>query len=420
MGYEAVRRKHTPINTVNELKANPDSEHFEYDGGGFVIENLNAPLFGNVSGALIKNVNIRNSRIESEEYCDYGFIVCNAYNYHYKIENSETVYVTGETKIQHCTVSHSAINVQYPKREEEQTTTATVVTAPPVTPPDVVEFDENNNPIVTTAPLVIKPTKLAEHCIGAISGNGGEITDCYVTDFGIYCNIDSYFLYCGGISGKPANVTNCGVYFMSAQGNIFHAGGIVGSAMGTRAYDAKNREIPDCYGGNILGCTARNILLQAEYASDGIAGEAATDGTSPMIANCYANELSLSSGTNDSKEQQKPTKEGVVGGIIALDGSGKNGHYIIDCVSLADYSVIGKGNKSTVDESVRQAPAYAFYQQNILTVINRNTVNPANPNEIFTGNFMFGENGEFGDQTGSLPYPSPIKDLFEKTIVSGG
>ena len=411
--------KHTPINTVNSLKADPDSEYFEYDGGGYLIEHLNAPLFGSVSGAVIRNVHIRNSRIESEEYRDYGFIVCNAYNYHYQAEN-KAVYVTGETKIQHCTVSHSSINVQYPQTEDKQETTAAVVTAPPITPPDVVGYDDEGNPIVITAPPVAKPTKTAEHCIGAISGNGGEITDCYVTDFGIFCNTERYFLYCGGISGKPANVTNSCVYYYSAQGNIFNAGGIAGSAMGSRAYDAKNKELPDCYGGNILGCTARKIILSTENAAGGIVGEAATDGASPMIANCYANELSLSSGTYDSKDQPQPTKEGVTGGIAAVDGSGKNGHFITNCVSLADYPVIGKGEKTSFDESVRQAPAYAFYHQNILTVINRNTVNPANPAEIFTGKFMFGEQEEFCDESGNLPYPEVIKDLFDKTIVSQG
>ena len=60
-----VWASHTPICTVNELKSDPDSEHFEYDGGGFLIENLDAPLFETVSGAVIKNVNIRNSAIVS-------------------------------------------------------------------------------------------------------------------------------------------------------------------------------------------------------------------------------------------------------------------------------------------------------------------------------------------------------------------
>ena len=222
---------HTPIRTVNELKADPEAEYFEYDGGGYMIKNLNAPLFDKVSGALIQNVNIISSAINSPEYRDYGFIVCNAYNYHYTAADG-TTYETGETIIRHCTVSHSSITAEIPKAADAaETTTAEVVTAPTVVPPDVIEYDENGNPIDTTTTAVIEPTKPAEHAIGAISGNGGRIENCYVTDFGIYAYLDKYFLYAGGISGKPASITNSAVYYYSASGNIFNAGGIVGSAV---------------------------------------------------------------------------------------------------------------------------------------------------------------------------------------------
>ena len=416
---------HSPINTVNELKADPKSEYFEYDGGGYLIENLDAPLFGSVSGAVIRNVNIKNSRIETQEYQDYGFIVCNAYNYHYRTEGTDdkesTVYVTGETLIQHCTVSHSSINVQYPPTEEDNSVqTAAVVTAPPVTPPDLIEYDEEGNPITTTEPVITEPTKHAEHCIGAISGNGGEISGCYVTDFGIYAYLDEYYLYAGGISGKPASVTDSCVNYFSAQGNIFDAGGIVGTAAGTRAYDAKGREMPDCYGGSIQGCNARNIILSTEMTAGGIAGEGSTDAEGAVISNCYANELTFSCGTFEDTERQIPIKAGTLGGIIAADGTGKKGHLITNSVSHADFPVIGKAAKSRFDDTVRQAPSYAFYQENILTVINRNTVDPVNPKEIYTGSFMFGEQGEFGDETGNLAYPEAICDLFEKTIVTQG
>ena len=412
---------HTPINTVNELKADPKAEYFEYDGGGYLIENLDAPLFDAVSGAVIRNVNIRNSRIESEEYKDYGFIACKVYNYHYRAED-EAVYATGETLIQHCTVSHSSINVQHPKTEEETPMQTTmIVTAPPVTPPDIIEYDENGEPITTTTePAVVEPTKHAEHSIGAITGSGGEIRDCYVTDFGIYSYLEDYFLYAGGISGKPASVTDSCVFYYSAQGTLFNAGGIAGSAAGTRAYDAKGRELPDCYGGSIQGCTARNIILSSEKAAGGITGEGASDAEGVVISNCYANELNFSCGTFEDAERQTVTKAGTVGGIIGTDGTGKNGHLITNSVAHADLSVIGKGTRSHFDETVRQAPSYAFYQENILTVLNRNTVDPVNPKEIFTGSFMFGEQGEFADETGNLPYPEAIHDLFAKTIVSQG
>ena len=50
-------------------------------------------------------------------------------------------------------------------------------------------------------------------------------------------------------------------------------------------------------------------------------------------------------------------------------------------------------------------------------MLNKNTVNPVNPKEIYTGSFMFGESGVFGDDQGSLAYPEKISDLLTKTIV---
>lgn len=412
--------EHTPINTVNELKADPKSEYFEYDGGGYVIENLTAPLFDTVSGAVIKNVNIRSSAIRSDVYRDYGFIVCNALNYHYEAEDG-TVYETGETLIQHCSVSHSSIMAELPESEGEAvTTTIAVVEAPPVTAPDMIEYDEEGNPIETTptTPVVIEPTKHAEYAIGAISGNGGEISDCYVTDFGIYANLPDYFLYAGGISGKPANVHDSVVYYFVARGNIFNAGGIAGSAAGARAYDTKGRELPNCYGGSIQGCVARNLILKSELAAGGVVAEGSSDAKGAMISNCYANEFDFSCGEFEDAERKNPIKLGVTGGIIATDSTGLYGHLVTATVSLADVPVIGKASSSEFDDTVRLAPAYAFYQENILTVINRNTVDKLNPKEIFTGSFMFGEQGEFGDETGSLAYPQSVKDLFEKTAIT--
>lgn len=65
------------------------------------------------------------------------------------------------------------------------------------------------------------------------------------------------------------------------------------------------------------------------------------------------------------------------------------------------------------DDTVRLAPAYAFYQENILSVINRNSVNPDNPKEIFTGCFRFGDSAVFGDATGALPYPETVADTSD-------
>ncbi len=395
---------HTPICTVNELKADPDTEHFEYDGGGHSIENLEAPLFDTVSGAVIKNVNIRNSAIVSEDYKDYGFLVCKVFNYHYVAEDGQR-YETGETVIQHCSVAHASITLKLPETEAPAETTTEIV------PPDVIKYDEDGN-IIEPKAEPVEPTKHAEHCIGAITGIGGEISGCYVTDFGIYADLPDYYLYCGGISGKPAAVRNSAVYYYSAQGNIFHAGGVVGSAAGARAYDAAGRMLPDCCGGSIQGCLARNIILKSEVAAGGIAAEGTSDAEGALISNCYANALDFSCGEFKDAERAECIKAGMVGGIVAVDGGGRFGHLVTNSVSPADFMVIGQRVKSSFDDTVRQAPDYAFYQENILTVLNRNTVNPIDPKEIYTGSYMFGENGEFADETGSLAYPQAVRDLI--------
>ncbi len=408
-----VWASHTSIRTVNELKADPNSEHFEYDGGGYLIENLNAPLFETVSGAVIRNVNIRNSAIVSNEYKDYGFLVCMAYNYHYLAED-EQIYETGETVIEHCSVSHSSITVKLPEPDADENEPA--VTTMEVVPPDVIEYDEDGN-IIEPEEEPAEPTKHAEHCIGAITGIGGQIDGCYVTDFGIFNELPDYYLYCGGISGKPATVSDSAVYYYSAQGNIFNAGGVVGSAAGARAYDAKGRELPNCYGGSIQGCLARNIILKTETAAGGISAEGTTDAEGAVISNCYCNELDFSCGVFKDEKRVECIKAGTVGGMIAVDGSGKHGHLITNSVSHADFRVIGQKTRSSFDDTVRQAPSYAYYQENILIVLNKNTVSPVNPKEIYTGSFMFGENGVFGDDQGSLAYPEKISDLLAKTIV---
>ena len=404
---------HTPIDTVNELKSDPDAERFEYDGDGYTIKNLDNPLFGKVSGALIQNVNITNSTIQTTEYQDYGFIVCSAYNYRYTAEDG-TKYDTGETLIRHCTVSHSSISARYPQTEETQATE--VVTAPVVVPPDLVEYDENGN-IIEKETEPVEPTRQGEHAIGAITGLGGQIENCYVTDFGISAYLDDYYLYAGGISGKPANVVNSAVYYFSAKGKIFNAGGIAGSISGAKIYNPAGKELPYYYGGNIQGCTARKIILYTEVSAGGIAGEGGTSKEGSLISNCYTTDLTFSVGVFEDSERENLKKAGVSGGIIGTDGKEQNGHLITATVSPAELPVIGSKKVSEYDTTIRLAPAYAFYQQNILSVINQNTINPENPKEIFAGSFKFGSNTIFGDDTGSLAYPAEIEDLFEKTIT---
>lgn len=407
---------HTPIDTVNELKSDPELERFEYDGNGFVIDNLDNPLFGKVSGATIKNVHLRNVVIENALFKDYGAIVCNAYNYQYR--TNDTLYTTGETLIKHCSVAHASIIVGNAPIEE-----TTEIETGEVVPPDLIEYDEEGNVIEhdkTEKVETKQPTKMSQgYSVGGISGNGGQIEDCYVEDMGITVNADDYILNVGGISGKPANVINSVVYNYSANGNIFNAGGIVGSAAGSRMYDAKGRELPEYYGGNIQGCVARKVWFNNESSAGGIAGIGGSDAENPVISNCYVKELIFNCGEYANDANHTLIKEGLCGGIIGSDGAFNNGHNITNSVSVAEKLVIGKKTKSKYDETIRQAPDYAFYQENILTVINSPTVNPDNPKEIFTGVFKFnGSDDVFGDKdVGALSFPETVEDLFEKSIM---
>ena len=124
-------------------------------------------------------------------------------------------------------------------------------------------------------------------------------------------------------------------------------------------------------------------------------------------------------GVFEDQERQNCLKIGQTGCIIGTDGKEVHGHLVTGCVGSVDYPVIGGMRASSYDDTVRLAPAYAFYQKNILSVINRNTVNPDDPKEIFTGCFRFGDSTVFGDATGALPYPETVGDLFEKTISEG-
>ena len=402
---------HNPIDTINELKSDPQSEYFEYDGNGFAIKNLDNPLFGKVSGAVIKNVNIQNSFINTIEFKDYGFIACDAYNYRYETKDGK-IYETGETLIQHCTVSHSAIYAEIP--QEEETESVEVVTAPTVVPPDLVEYDKNGKIIEPT--VSAEPEKISqngEYAVGAVTGLGGQIENCYVTEFEIQAGLENYFLYVGGVSGKPANVVNSAVCGFSAAGNIFNAGGISGSCGGARMYDPTGKELPDFYGGNIQGCLANDISIDVEMSAGGITGESGTSAENAVISNCYASQLELTTGIF---EEDELISSGYSGGISGSDGNEKNGHKIMNTVSPANLKIIENRRKSHYDDTVRLAPDYAFYQENILTVLNKNTINPDNPKEIYTGNFVF-DSDLFGDENGGLAFPSEISDLFEKIYV---
>ena len=160
----------------------------------------------------------------------------------------------------------------------------------------------------------------------------------------------------------------------------------------------------------------RKVSLHTENSAGGITGEGSTNAENSVISNCYANELELVSEIPADEDSEEPAKSGYSGGVIGADGKNKNGQKIMNTVSPENFKVIGNKKKSQYDDSVRLAPDYAFYQENILTVLNKNTISPDNPQEIYTGNFMF-DKSLFGDETGGLPFPSEISDLFGKIFV---
>lgn len=389
--------KHKSIDTVNELK--DKDEYFEYDGNGYTISNISDSLFGTVSGAMIKNVNIINSRISTQDYDDIGFIVKKAINY---AHNDKT---TGDTIIKHCSVQHSAIVPEYYNSEE--ITTETTTEHVEVIEPEQIEYDEDGNIIEKEVVEVEEITKKsAEHCIGAITGLGGKIEDCYVNDFGIYSYFREYFLYVGAVSGRPTSVTDTYVNYVTINGKFFNCGGIVGSASGSRLYDLTGKELPTYFGGNVQGCVVKNTSLSAEISCGGIAGEGTSNSESAIISNCYVKNVDLLSGIFNEKNEI--TEHGAYGGIIGADGHEKYGHIVTNCVSMADTKIIGSKVLSKYDDTVRQAPEYAYYQENILTVLNKNSIDKKN--NVFTGTFKF--NDTVGDNGGLLAFPTDIEDLF--------
>ena len=403
--------EHTPIDTVNELKRTPEKEHFEYDGGEFKIEGLTAPLFGRVSGSLIHNVNVTNAFIETEEHMNLGFIVNEAYNFQYDVDG--TVYETGETIIRNCTVHYSAITVKLPELDDGE--------EPPL------DYDEDESGEESTISGEVgevaddkpPPTKTAEYALGGITGLGGQIENCYVTDVGLFAESPSIFLYAGGVSGKPANVVNSGVYFLAIKGNIFHAGGIAGSAAGSRLRNADGAEVAKAYGGNVQGCYVRSFTAHTENSAGGIVGEASTDAENAMISNSYATDIDLRIGIFADKERTTALKLGTSGGVVGSDGNDSNGHIIVNTVSPVGLGVIGAERVSAFDDTVRLAPQHAFTQSGMLEVVNRNAVHPNVPGVIFTGTFMFAEDARNSNDTGAFPFPEGISESLLR-IHGGG
>lgn len=395
--------KHTSINTVNELKG--DDEYFEYDGNGFTISNISDTLFGTVSGAMIKNVNIIDSRLSSSVYDDNACIVKKALNYSH---NDKT---TGDTVIKHCSVQRCSIVPEYYNSAEESTEPTTEYVE--VIEPEQIEYDEKGNVVEKEEIKLEKPKKVAEHCIGAISGLGGKIEDCYVNNFAVYNCLKDYYLYVGGVSGRPTSVTDTFITGFSTSGNIFNVGGLVGSASGTRLYDLLGNELPTYFGGSIQGCVVKNINLYSEVACGGIAGEGTSNSKGAIISNCYVKDMSAACGIYDD-ENKIMTEIGAIGSVVGADGHEKFGHLITNCIVPTDFEIIDCKSSTKTDDTIRLAPEYAYYQENILTVLNKNSIDKEN--NVFTGAFKF--NNTVGDNGGLLAFPTDIEDLFNIGIIT--
>ena len=154
-------------------------------------------------------------------------------------------------------------------------------------------------------------------------------------------------------------------------------------------------------------------------SAGGIAGEGGTNTENALISNSYATGLDFKVGVFaiEDKEKITPLKLGFTGGIIGSDGNDSYGHLVINTVSSVYFPVIGGQRISIFDDTVRLAPVHAFTQAGILDVLNRNTVNPNNPEVIFTGDFMFAKDTRNSDENGNYPYPLWIGDLLEKAVL---
>lgn len=143
---------------------------------------------------------------------------------------------------------------------------------------------------------------------------------------------------------------------VTADGGIKSAGGIAGTAYGTRIYDNGGEYYYS--GGNIIGCGVRTFISTAEN-SDGIIGTATSDAKSAYIKSCYAANIYLN-GTNN-------------GGVAGADGE-KEPHRIAYCLvdNVNGYAVIGGDNVRSISKTmVLSVPGDSgFTVEGVLSVLN--------------------------------------------------
>ena len=320
-----------PIDTkkISRGYENKSYDFFVYDGSGHTIKGLrgNGGLFGNIAGSTIKNIVIDGANIGSENYENVG-ILCNEIS-SYSFENSDgkKEFATGNSKILNCTVKNGKIDGE----------------------------------------------KAAN--VGGICGYGGNISDCYASEDAINGGENI-----GGIVGNACEVTGCLTNGITVSGEIKSAGGIAGTAYGTKICDGGSEYFS---GGNIIGCGARTFVSYAEN-SGGIVGTATSHEKSAFIKSCYAANIYLNGKNN--------------GGIAGADGE-FSPHRIAYCLvdNANGYAAVGGENVKSISKTiVLSVPAKSgLTVDGVLSVLN-------------SAGSGFSNWTRFDNKNGGYPYPSKI------------
>ncbi len=239
-----VKRKPIDTKKISRGYENKSFDFFVYDGGGHTIKGLsgNGGLFGNVSGATIKNIVIDGANISAGDYENVGILCNEISSYSFGGADGARDYATGNSKIRNCTVKNGKI--------------------------------DGENAVN----------------VGGICGYGGVISDCLASEISINGG------ECvGGIVGNACSVTGSLANGITTSGEIKSAGGIAGTAYGVKIFDNNS----DGYysGGHIIGCGVRTFVSRAEN-SGGIVGTSTARTGPAYIKSCYAANIYLNGKNN--------------------------------------------------------------------------------------------------------------------------
>lgn len=324
-----VKRKPIDTKKISRGYENKSYDFFVYDGGDFTIKGLrgNGGLFGNIAGSTIKNITIDGANIGAENYENVGILCNEISSYSFNGETGKT-FGTGNSQIKNCVVKNGKIDGE-------------------------------------------KATN-----VGGICGYGGNISDCYVSEIAIKGGENV-----GGIVGNACTVTGSLSNGVTVSGEIKSAGGIAGTAYGTKICDGDKT----CYsGGNIIGCGSRTFVSYAEN-SGGILGTATAHEKSAFIKSCYAANIYLNGKNN--------------GGIAGADGE-FSPHRIAYCLvdNANGYAAVGGENVRSVSKTiVLSVPANSgLTVDGVLSVLN-------------SAGSGYSNWTRFDNKNGGYPYPSKIK-----------